>query len=109
LELLQDIGFVVEDRLAIDMRSDPPELFIHGRIRCLHGLFVDVEKTVDVEERHGRMMARTIDYAYHASVKGDRDRAIFRYDTAHAYKGHVDARHKDRYDSTTWSVIEPPD
>jgi hypothetical protein len=66
-------------------------LRIRGRVRCRHGLFVDVDKTLAIEVRRGRDMVRTVRYAYHAGIEGKADRPIFRYDNAHAYSGHPDA------------------
>lgn len=109
MDLLQASGFVVEDGLEFELRDDPPVLIIWGRLRCLHGLFVDVRKTLAVQDRQRRIMVRTIDYAYHAGIEGAKDRPIFRYDNAHTYPGHPDAHHKHRFDPATWRQIGRPD
>lgn len=85
-----------------------PAIFeIVGRIHCRHGLFIDVDKTLEFNDRH---QVRNIAYSYHAGVAGAQDRAIFRYDNAHRYarEGHEDEHHKHRFDSATWQEIEPP-
>jgi hypothetical protein len=80
---------------------------IRGRIRCRHGLFIDVDKTLEFNDRQ---QVRTLYYSYHAGIEGSEDRTIFRYDNAHRYarEGHADEHHKHRFDPATWSEIEPP-
>lgn len=99
-------GFIVdeEDNLAYDAVGDG--LKIIGRIHCAHGLFVDVNKTLAINEDR---KVRTIQYSYHAGVIGPEDRSIFRYDNAHIYhrEGHPDAHHCHRFNPRTWQEIEP--
>lgn len=92
---------------ADDLRHDylPPDLLvISGRVWCHHGLFVDVEKTIEIDDRS---YARTIAYSYHAGIEGPENRPIFRYDNAHPHEGHEDEHHRHRYDSSTWQEIRP--
>lgn len=81
---------------------------IGGRLVCRHGLFVEIDKKLQVNQ-HGQ--ARTTRYDYHAGVLGLDDRPIFRYDNAHTYarEGHPDAHHRHRFDHVTWEEIEPPE
>ncbi len=99
--------FIVADNLRYDFPS--PWLFeIRGRIFCQHGLFLDVDKTLEINRRQ---QVRTIKYSYHAGVEGEQDRPIFRYDNAHRYvrEGHPDEHHRHRFDHATWREIDPPD
>lgn len=99
--------FVVDDDLEYDVPAR--DLFeIRGRIRCRHGLFVDVDKTLEINEKN---QVRTIKYSYHAGVEGPQDRTIVRYDNAHRYarEGHADEHHRHRYNHSTWQEIEPPE
>lgn len=98
--------FVIADDLSYEF-SREFVFEIRGRIRCLHGLFLNVEKTLEVNERR---QVRTVDYSYHAGVEGPANRPIFRYDNAHTYarEGHPDDHHRHRYDPATWQEIEPP-
>lgn len=98
---------ILHDNLAYDF-SPPDEFKIHGRILCHHGLFVDVQKTLEINPLG---YVRTIWYSYHAGLEGPLDRPIFRYDNAHAYsrEGHTDEHHKHRFDPATWQEIEPPE
>ena len=77
-----------------------------GRIDCAYGLFIDVDKTLEMNE-HGQV--RTVKYSYHAGLSGGDDRPVFRYDNAQVYEreGHADAHHRHRYDHTTWNEIRP--
>jgi hypothetical protein len=109
MEIAHESGFVIADDLSIELRNDPWVLVIRGRIRCLHGLFIDVDKTPAVRNERGRVMVRTIAYAYHAGIEGNEDRPIFRYDNAHTYRGQADAHHKHRFDYMTWQPIHPPE
>ena len=109
MEVFQSIGFVVEDLLEFVPQDDPEELVISGRIRCQHNLFVDVDKTLSTQTRHGRVMVKTIRYAYHAGFEGRQDRPIFRNDNAHPHPGHADAHHKHRFDLVTGRRIDPPE
>lgn len=99
--------FVLEDSLDYDFPA-PDTFEIRGRVWCRHGLFVDVDKTLEVDERN---RVRCTKYSYHAGLEGTEDRAIFRYDNAHRYarEGHGDEHHRHRYDHATWQEIEPPE
>lgn len=98
--------FIESDSLTYSV-ANPGRFEIRGRIHCRHGLFIDVDKTLEFNERR---QVRTIRYGYHAGVAGERDRAIFRYDNAHRYtrEGHEDEHHKHQFDHTGWQEIEPP-
>jgi hypothetical protein len=109
MEIALASGFVIADALSIELRNDPSVLVIRGRIRCLHRLFIDVNKTLAVRNERGRVMVRTIAYAYHAGIEGTEDRPIFRYDNAHTYCAQANAHHKHRFDYMTWQPIHPPE
>ena len=81
---------------------------IRGRIHCHHGLFIDVEKTLEINARD---QVRTVRYSYDAGVSGRTDRPIFRYDNAHLYarEGHPDKHHRHRYDTVTWDETGSPE
>ena len=98
--------FIVSDSLVYQFAT-PGLLTISGRVAFQHGLFLDVDKLLEVNNRH---QVRTISYSYHAGVEGPQDRAIFRYDNAHQYvrEGHEDAHHKHRFDPKSWNELEPP-
>lgn len=104
-----DEGFVVENSVTpISLETPPREVILRGRIRCQHGLFVDVLKILEVQDRSGMLYVRTSEYNYHAGIEGEEDRAIFRYENAHSYPGHGDAHHKHRFNHVTWERLEPP-
>src|SRR3712207_4063285 len=71
--------FVEADDLDIYL-SDDDTLRIEGRIRCQHGIFLDVAKTLEFNDWN---QVRTIRFKYHAGMEGDQSRPIFRYDNAH--------------------------
>jgi hypothetical protein len=98
--------FIDADDLQYTFPS-PDRFVIHGRIRCRHALFIDIDKTLAFNDRQ---RVRTLYYSYHAGVEGPEDRPIFRYDNAHRYarEGHADEHHKHRFDPATWQEIEPP-
>jgi hypothetical protein len=104
-DFLED-GFVIEDGLKTEALQDT--LILTGRIRCQHGLFVDVYKVLAVEQRHGRPWVRTEACKYHAGVEGPEARPVFRYDTSHSYPDHPDTYHKHRFDHATWTEIGSP-
>lgn len=99
--------FILDDDLQY-LFADGSRFTIRGRIRCQHGLFIDVKKRLDVNIWS---QVQTYRYDYHAGLEGPLDRPIFRYDNAHVYRreGHADEHHKHRFDSTTWQEIEPPE
>lgn len=78
---------------------------VSGRVVCRHGLFIQVDKTLEV---NAERQSRTIAYSYHAAVRGPQDRPIFRYDNAHRYAGHLDSHHRHRFDCWTWREIGQP-
>lgn len=97
--------FVVGDDLQYDFPVE--DVFeITGRVACRHGLFVDVQKTLEVNDRG---QVRTVKYSYHAGVEGEKNRPIFRYDNAHRHPHHEDEHHRHRYDPSTWDEIVPPE
>lgn len=85
---LENEGFLVRDGLAQHWGKGE-FLVLEGRLRCKHGLFVDVLKYLNVRRYPTRTLVRTNRYRYHAGVEGDADRPIF------------------RYDPTPWREIEP--
>jgi hypothetical protein len=104
-------GFIIENGLSLRWLR-PDLLLMRGRIRCQHGLFIDVEKYLKVKAlTSGGRRVRTRTYSYNAGVEGSQDRAIFQYDNFHTYEreGHRDAHHKHRFDHRTWRRINPPD
>lgn len=109
LEMCQASGFVVRDELGSALEDDPPELVIRGRIRCQHGLFVDVDATLAIRDQRGRATVWMLTYSYHAGIEGPVDRPVFRYDNAHDYPDHADAHHKHHFDHTTWKRRDPPE
>ena len=106
LDDLLESGEVVDSRLSYVDEMD--KYLIVGRLVCRHGLFLDVEKKLRVNDRG---LARTRWSSYHAGVSGQRNRPIFRYDNAlvYALEGHPDAHHRHRFDHVTWQEIEPPE
>jgi hypothetical protein len=76
-----------------------------GRILCQHGLYIDVDKTLEMNEKK---QVRTIRYSYHAGIEGSPGRPIFRYDNAHRYEGHGDEHHKHQFSDDTGQEIDPP-
>jgi hypothetical protein len=96
--------FVVVDGIDI-LLSGPEAIQIEGRLHCRGGLFLDVRKTLDMNERRH---VRTVLYSYYAGIVGEPVRTIFRYDNAHPHSGHPDAHHKHCFDVSTWTEIKPP-
>lgn len=100
--------YVVEDHdLQVELTA-PDRVVIAGRLRCRHGLFVDVREVLELNERQ---QVRGLAYKYHAGIAGPEPRPIFRYDNAHTYarEGHPDAFHCHRYDHRSWQEITPPE
>lgn len=97
--------FVIQDTLAY-VWLDAHTLRIEGRITCQFGIFLDVRKTLDVNERG---QVRTIRYRYHAAFDAPVPRPIFRYDNAHRHPGHDDEHHKHHVNYATWTEISPPE
>jgi hypothetical protein len=104
---LESEGFLIENGLAQRWKKGE-FLVLEGRLRCKHGLFIDVLKYLDVRQSSTRILVRTNRYRYHAGVEGSTARPIFRYDNTDAKPGHPDAHHKHRFDPKTWREIEPP-
>jgi hypothetical protein len=97
--------YVLDDTLEKTFPA-PDVMEIRGRIGCKHGLFVDVRKTLEINDRD---QVRTVTYRYHAGIEGSDDRAIFRYDNVHSHAGHEDEHHKHRFCPRTWQEIVPPE
>lgn len=98
--------FVEDDSTEIYLIAEGT-LRITGRIWCKGNTFLDVTKTLEINERN---QVRTLYYKYHAGILlGGDTKSIFRYDNAHTYarEGHADAHHKHRYDYSTWEEIRP--
>lgn len=96
--------FLIENQLRLDMLG-PATLVIRGRLLFAGGLFIDVDKTLEINERN---QVRTVRYSYHAGIAGRADRPVFRYDNAHTHPGHEDEHHKHIFDHRTWQEIRPP-
>jgi hypothetical protein len=108
LQRAMDDGFVLSHNLSNPLVL-PDTVVLRGRIDCEHGIFLDVDKVLEVMYRGGRPYVRTQRYNYQAMIVGSEPRPIFRYDNAHIYPGHTDRHHKHRVDFETWTYIEPPD
>ncbi len=104
---LENEGFLIEDGLVQGWQNRE-FVILEGRLRCKHGLFVDVLKYLEVRRSPTRISVRTDRYRYHAGIEGPAARPIFRYDNSDTKSGHPDAHHKHRFDPTTWQEIEPP-
>lgn len=104
---LENEGFLIGNGLAQHWEKGE-FLVLEGRLRCNHGLFVDVVKYLNVRQSSTRILVSTNRYRYHAGIEGDADRPIFRYDNTDTKSGHADAHHMHRFDPTTWREIEPP-
>lgn len=71
--------FIEQNGLSI-RAIDDRLIEIAGRLRCRHGLFIDVRELLEVNERR---QVRTFKYSYHAGIGGPPVRSVFRYDDAH--------------------------
>lgn len=101
--------FVEEEGDCLILRwVDDQTLHIEGTIWCHGNIFLNVNKTLQVNERN---QVRTVLYSYHAGVivKGV-TKNLFRYDNAHEYvrEGHSDAHHKHDYDWDTQEQMRAP-
>lgn len=98
--------FIVTDGIVSDMYA-PDRLRLAGRLSCQDGLFIDVDKTLEVRDDG---WVRTIRYNYHVGIQGVMTRSIFRYDNAHVYarEGQADEHHKHVYNLDTGEEIDPP-
>ncbi len=100
--------FVEDDCLQIQL-TDEGTLRIEGLIWCKDDIFLDVNKTLEINERN---QVRTVYYKYHAGIQLDGEtKSIFRYDNAHVYtkEGHADAHHKHCYNHMSGEEIRPPE
>ncbi len=99
--------FIEQDRLDIDVRVRNSAQ-ARGRLYCLGGTYLEVQVFLTLNERNQGHVRR---YTFHAGIKRDDDRAIFRYDNAHTYlrEGQPDAHHKHRFDVMTGREIAPPE
>ena len=97
-EQLRRAGIVADDTL--EYVAEPETIRIEGNIACLGGIVVAVRKVLDVwDDEYGDAWARTIQYAYNASVRGHGN--ITRVDNAHVHPGHPDAHHRHVFDWRT--------
>ena len=107
-----DEGVVLSDALRViitrDRQKRPAAVEIKGRLTCTHGLFVDIEKHLDVMVRDGRIWVRLGDCKYHAGIAGFAHRTISRYDTSHPYPDHADNYHKHHVNHATWEEVGTP-
>ena len=95
--------FLIDNGLKLEIST--ATLVIKGRLLFTGGLFIDVEKTLEINEWS---QVRTTRYSYHAGIAGRSDRPIFRYDNAHPHPGHEDEHHKHIFNPVTWREIKPP-
>ncbi len=99
--------FIVQN--AIDIRvKGSGDILVKGRLHCVGGTYINV---TDQLQRIDFEHVRVLGYSFHAGLRGEPDRAIFRYDNAHTYlwEGHPDAHHKHRFDVVTGNEIVPPE
>jgi hypothetical protein len=113
IQAFMDEGFVLSDGsnaiVARDRQRRPAAVAIEGRLTCIHGLFVDIEKHLDVMAHGGRAWVWLGDCKYHAGIEGGAPQQIFRYDTTHPYPDHNDKYHKHRFNHTTWEEAGTPE
>lgn len=85
---------IIDDRLSITIDSDV--VMIEGRITCINGMFVDVRKSLDINDRHE---VCGFSYRYQACIQTSEGiRHIFRYDNSDIKPGHADSYHKHIHD-----------
>lgn len=99
--------FIEHDGLVV-RAIGPRVMRIEGTIRLQHGIRLDVNKILEMDDRR---RVRTTSYSYHACWGDDGARPIIRYDNAHEYEreGHLDAHHKHCFNYHTWDEIKPPE
>lgn len=85
-------GFVVRDECVF---SFPPRLvLLNGRVECLDGLTLEVQKEIEVLEGDGHMAwVKTRQFTYQSWVRGGH--SIFRYCTPHSHRPYA---HKHVFD-----------
>lgn len=98
--------FIVANSIIPEMIAGD-RLRLSGRLLCQDGLYIDVDKTLEVRADG---WVRTIRYSYHVGFEGPPMRSLFRYDNAHTYvrEGHPDAHHRHAYDWSTGEEIRSP-
>ncbi len=102
-------GFVLSHDLdAFEPDVLQGELILAGRIECKNGLFLDVDKHLEILDRQGRLYVRTREYSYQAMIVGSKTRPVFRYDNAHIHPSHADDHHKHCVNYQDWTYITPP-
>lgn len=86
--------------------AGPDSILISGRIEFPAGVFLDVHKILEINDRN---QVRTLRYSYHAGLTQPTERSLFRYDNAHRYDraGHADEHHKHVFDSTGEETENP--
>ncbi len=97
--------FILDDGVIIAI-AGPDTVTVSGRLRCQDGIYLDVRKILELNERN---QVRTSKYKYHAGIAGEGSRPLFRYDNAHGYgrAGHVDNHHKHVFDETGKESRDP--
>lgn len=94
MQALLDSGFVVEDALQI-IPALPTLTVIRGKIHCIDGLFVEVNKLVVAVSGEGPTSdVKTSFFSYSGVVRGHGN--VFRYDSAH--EDHNCFPHKHEFD-----------
>ena len=82
-------GLVDEDRLSFREYREGRRLVqvnVEGRVRCKHGVIIEVDKWLDVRRTRRGYEVMGSSYSYQAWFEGD-GREILRYDSAHGMAG----------------------
>ena len=87
------------DSLAFD--RTPAGLLIAGRIECVGGVAIDVEKVLSIDGEGEGAIVQTISYTYHAQIKGLGN--LLRYCGPH--KDHNCFHHKHSFNLLTGDVV----
>ena len=68
---------------------------INMEIFCTNKTKITVVKTAAVKLQGNKLLAKTEDYSYNASIPGEGN--VFRYDNAHIHNGHKTKHHKHTF------------
>ena len=97
-------GVVLSDGINVeeirDRRGVLEAVEMRGRVRCAHGVTVNVEKVLEARTRpDGRPEVLGLSYSYHAWFEHEgSQRDLLRYDSAH---GGLDRLHRHVFDPRT--------
>jgi hypothetical protein len=99
--------FIEHNTIAIRTKGSG-DILVKGRLHCIGGIYLNVTNQL---QRNEQDQVHILGYSYHAGLRGEPNRAIFRYDNAHSYvrEGQSDAHHKHHFDPTTGREIRPPE